>query len=98
VSAGRNPPSVLTIFRFAAYLNLVQEHMVRFGLASCGTDFHSVSGNLRQYHHCTLQMGFFSVLLPAISDYPSTDHTSCMKGGVSSAVAACRPPAHTWLV
>jgi len=42
-------------------------------------------------------MGFFSVLLPAISDYPSTDHTSCMKGGVSSAVAACRPPAHTWL-
>jgi len=39
VSAGRNPPSVLTIFRFAAYLNLVQEHTVRFGLASCGTDF-----------------------------------------------------------
>jgi len=96
VSAGRNPPSVLTIFRFAAYLNLEQDHMVRFGLASCGTDFHSVSGNLRQYHHCTPD-GIFSVLLPAISDYPSTDHTSCMKGGVSSAVAACRPPAHTWL-
>jgi len=59
VSAGRNPPSVLTIFRFAAYLNLVQEHTVRFGLASCGTDFHSVSGNLRQYHHCTPDGIFF---------------------------------------
>jgi len=95
VSAGRNPPSVLSIFRFAPYLNLVQEHRVRFGLASSGTDFHSVSGNLRQYHHSTLQMGFFSGLLPAISDYLSTDHISCMKGGVSSAVAACRPPAHS---
>jgi len=42
-----------------------------------------------------LQMGFFSVLLPAISDYLSTDHISCMKGGVSSAVAASRPLAHT---
>jgi len=38
VSASRNPPSVLTIFRFAAYLNLVQNPMVRFGFASCGAD------------------------------------------------------------
>ncbi|SVB14536.1 uncharacterized protein METZ01_LOCUS167390 [marine metagenome] len=40
-------------------------------------------------------MGFFSVLLPAISDYPSPDHIFCMKGGVSSAVAASRSPART---
>jgi len=39
VRAGRNPLSVLTIFRFAAYLNLVQNPMVLFGLAPCGTDF-----------------------------------------------------------
>jgi len=59
VSAGRSPPTDITIFRFAAYLHLVQEHRVRFGLASSGTDFHSVSGNLRRYHHWTLQLGFF---------------------------------------
>jgi len=41
------------------------------------------------------QVGFFSAPLPIISDYPSPDHISCMKGGVSSAVAACRAPAHT---
>jgi hypothetical protein len=34
-----------------------------------------------------LQVGFFSVLLPIISDYPSPDRTCCMEGGVSSAVA-----------
>jgi len=39
VRAGRNPPSVLTIFRFAAYLNQVQELKVRFGLAPCGSAF-----------------------------------------------------------
>jgi len=39
-------------------------------------------------------IGFFSVPLPIISDYPSPDHISCMEGGVSSAVAACRAPAH----
>jgi len=32
--------------------------------------------------------------LPIISDYLSPDHISCMEGGVSSAVAACRAPAH----
>jgi hypothetical protein len=41
------------------------------------------------------QVGFFSAPLPIISDYPSPDHISCMKGGVSSAVAAYRAPAHT---
>ncbi len=84
--ASRNPPSVLTTFRFAAYLNLVQDLWVRFGFASCGTGFHSVSGNLRQNHH-RAPGGIFSVLLPIISDYLSPDHISCMKGGVSSAVA-----------
>ena len=39
VRAGRNPPSVLTIFRFAAYLNQVQELIVRFGLAPRGSAF-----------------------------------------------------------
>ncbi len=39
-------------------------------------------------------LGFFSVPLPIISDYLSPDHISCMEGGVSSAVAACRAPAH----
>jgi len=39
-------------------------------------------------------IGFFSVPLPTISDYLSPDHISCMEGGVSSAVAACRAPAH----
>ena len=37
--AGSNPPSVFTIFRFAAYLNLVQELRVLFGLAPCGSAF-----------------------------------------------------------
>jgi hypothetical protein len=39
-------------------------------------------------------IGFFSAPLPTISDYLSPDHISCMEGGVSSAVAACRAPAH----
>jgi len=39
-------------------------------------------------------IGFFSAPLPTISDYPSPDHISCMEGGVSSALAACRAPAH----
>ena len=39
-------------------------------------------------------IGFFSAPLPIISDYLSPDHISCMEGGVSSAVAACRAPAH----
>ncbi|GFN39212.1 MAG: hypothetical protein YK1309IOTA_250004 [Marine Group I thaumarchaeote] len=37
--AGRNPPSVFTIFSYAAYLNKVQEPIVLFGLAPCGSDF-----------------------------------------------------------
>ena len=37
--AGSNPPSVFTIFRFAAYLNLVQDLRVLFGFAPCGADF-----------------------------------------------------------
>jgi len=41
------------------------------------------------------QVRFFSAPLPTISDYPSPDHISCMEGGVSSAVAAYRAPAHT---
>jgi len=40
-------------------------------------------------------IGFFSVPLPIISDYLSPNHTSCKEGGVSSAVAALRAPAHT---
>jgi len=39
VRAGSNPPSVFTIFRFAAYLNLVQDPRVLFGFAPCGSDF-----------------------------------------------------------
>jgi len=39
VSAGRNPPSVLTIFRFAAYLNLVQEHRFVLALLRAGQIF-----------------------------------------------------------
>jgi len=42
-----------------------------------------------------LQIGFISELLPIISDYSSPNHISCMEGGVSSAVAACRAPART---
>ncbi len=45
-------------------------------------------------------IGLFSAPLPTISDYLSPDHISCLEGGVSSAVAACRAPAHmksNWL-
>jgi hypothetical protein len=44
------------------------------------------------------QVGLFSAPLPIISDYLSPDHISCMKGGVSSAVAAFRAPAHSLAV
>ena len=37
--AGSNPPFVFTIFRFAAYLNLVQDLWVLFGFAPCGSSF-----------------------------------------------------------
>ena len=39
------------------------------------------------------RLDFFSAPLPAISSYLSPDHISCIEGGVSSAVAACRAPA-----
>jgi len=41
------------------------------------------------------RVGSFSVLEPAISGYPSLDHTYCMEGGVSSALAVARAPART---
>ena len=37
--------------------------------------------------------GFFSVLLPIISDHLSPGRIFCVEGGVSSAVAAFRAPA-----
>jgi len=90
--AGSNPPSVFTIFRFAAYLNLVQDLRVLFGFAPCGT---AVSFLLWKPQVFTVRhIGFISAPLPTISDYLSPDHISCMEGGVSSAVAACRAPAH----
>jgi len=45
-----------------------------------------------------LQVGLVSVLLPIISDYPSPDHISCMKGGVSSVFTAFRSPARTLIL
>ena len=85
--ASRNPPSVFTIFRYAAYLNKVQRLLFDLAFLRVGQIFHSVTGNLRLYTITVRQVGFFSVLLPIISDYPSPDHTCCMEGGVSSAVA-----------
>jgi len=41
------------------------------------------------------RVGSFSVLEPTISGYPSLDHTYCMEGGVSSALAVTRAPART---
>ena len=96
--AGSNPPSVFTIFRFAVYLNLVQEPIVLFDFAPCGAAFFipfmGISGFAIIVHH----IGFFSVPLPIISDYLSPDHISCREGGVSSAVAVCRAPAHMLMV
>ena len=85
--ASRNPPSVFTIFRYAAYLNKVQRLLFDLAFLRVGQIFHSVTGNLRLYTITVRQVGFFSVLLPIISDYPSPDRTCCMEGGVSSAVA-----------
>lgn len=92
--AGSNPPSVFTIFRFAAYLNLVQELTVLFGFAPCGSAFSFLLWKPQAFTITVRHIGFFSAPLPIISDYPSPDHMSCMEGGVSSAVAACRAPAH----
>ncbi len=92
--AGSNPPSVFTIFRFAAYLNLVQEPLVLFGLAPCGSAFFIPFMEISGFAIIVRHIGFFSAPLPTISGYPSPDRISCMEGGVSSAVAACRAPAH----
>ena len=92
--AGSNPPSVFTIFRFAAYLNLVQELRVLFGLAPCGSAFSFLLWKSQVLPSLCAILDFFSVPLPIISDYLSPDHISCMEGGVSSAVAVCRAPAH----
>jgi len=95
VCAGSNPPFVFTIFRFAAYLNLVQDPTVLFGFAPCGSAFFIPSLEISGFAITVRQVGLFSAPLPIISDYPSPDHISCMEGGVSSAVAAFRAPAHT---
>jgi len=95
VCAGSNPPSVFTIFRFAAYLNLVQDLIVLFGFAPRGSAFFILSLEISGFSIIVRQVRLFSAPLPIISDYPSPDHVSCMEGGVSSAVAACRAPAHT---
>ena len=96
--AGSNPPFVSTIFRFAAYLNLVQEPIVLFGFAPCGSAFSFLLWKSQALTLTVRHIGFFSAPLPTISDYPSPDHISCMKGGVSSAVTACRAPAHTIMI
>jgi len=92
--AGSNPPSVFTIFRFAAYLNLVQDPRVLFGFAPCGSSVSFLLWKPQVFTITVRHIGFFSAPLPTISDYLSPDHISCMEGGVSSAVAACRAPAH----
>jgi len=92
--AGSNPPSVFTIFRFAAYLNLVQDPTVLFGFAPCGSSVSLLLWKPQVFAITVRHIGFFSAPLPTISDYLSPDHISCMEGGVSSAVAAFRAPAH----
>ena len=94
--AGSNPPFVFTIFRFAAYLNLVQDPTVLFGFAPYGSAFFIPSLETSGFAIIVRQVGLLSAPLPIISDYPSPDHISCMEGGVSSAVAASRAPAHTF--
>ena len=84
--ASRNPPSVFTIFRYAAYLNKVQRLLFDLAFLRAGQIFHSLL-ETSGFTIIVRQVGFFSVLLPIISDYPSPDRTCCMEGGVSSAVA-----------
>lgn len=84
--ASHNPPSVLTIFRYAAYLNKVQLLLFDLAFLRAGQVFHSLL-ETSGFTIIVRQVGFFSVLLPIISDYPSPDRTCCMEGGVSSAVA-----------
>ena len=92
--AGSNPPFVFTTFRFAAYLNQAQDPTVLFGFAPCGSAFFIPTLAISGVTIIVLQFGFISVPFPIISDYLSPDHISCMEGGVSSAVAAYRAPAH----
>ena len=84
--AGHNPPSVFTTFRYAAYLNKVQRLLFDLAFLRAGQMFHSLL-ETSGFTIIVRQVGFFSVLLPIISDYPSPDRTCCMEGGVSSAVA-----------
>ena len=84
--ASRNPPSVFTILRYAAYLNKVQRLLFDLAFLRAGQIFHSLL-ETSGFTIIVRQVGFFSVLLPIISDYPSPDRTCCMEGGVSSAVA-----------
>ena len=84
--AGHNPPSVFTIFRYAAYLNKVQHLLFDLAFLHTGQIFHSLL-EISGFTIIVRQVGFFSMLLPIISDYPSPDRTCCMEGGVSSAVA-----------
>ena len=97
VCAGSNPLSVFTIFRFAAYLNQLQDATVLFGLAPCGTIFSFLCWKPQALPSPCSRWDCFSASLPTISGYLSPDHTSCMERGVSSAVAASRAPAHTCL-
>ena len=57
--ASRNPPSVFTIFRYAAYLNKVQRLLFDLAFLRVGQIFHSCAGNLRLYHHSTPGRIFF---------------------------------------
>ena len=84
--ASHNPPSVFAIFRYAAYLNKVQRLLFDLAFLRAGQIFHSLL-ETSGFTIIVRQVGFFSVLLPIISDYPSPDRTCCMEGGVSSAVA-----------
>jgi len=67
--------------------------MVLFGFAPCGANLSFLSWKPQILVIIVRQFGLFSVSLPAISDYLSADHISCLEGGVSSAVAAYRAPA-----
>jgi len=57
--AGSNPPSVFTIFRFAAYLNLVQEPTVLFGFAPCGSSFSFLLWKSQAFAITVRHIGFF---------------------------------------
>jgi len=77
--AGRNPPSVFTIFSFAAYLNKVQILFVLFGFAPHGSDFSFLHPEISGFAIIVLQVGLVSIPLPIISDYLSLDHVSAWR-------------------